>query len=258
MAKVLVVDGNPDHLRLLGGLLRYRTSHQVTVVETCVAGARAAVSDPPDVIMINALLFMGSQYAFPRVLQQNPRTASIPFLVHATGSLGEITQKQIEASGVAGVVELPISADELEAEIIRALGGSSVLPSGSGGIQPVQWTRMTAEAPTRSSASKPVPKPVGDNNRAAPHQARETHRGRVVQSVDWAAIGRRPAAGGKTGDGDRKMDATGPGSGAFQSASYDVVDPQEARGGKGGKQQPFRDAHWGKADPDQVKNRLRE
>ena len=71
MARILVIDGNPDTHRSLGGLLKFRTAHEFEIAEDCSAGIRKSISMSPDVILINALFFMANNYAFPRVMQKH-------------------------------------------------------------------------------------------------------------------------------------------------------------------------------------------
>ena len=176
MARVLIVDSNPDTQRALSGLLKYRTRHTFEMVESCTDGARKAISMAPDLIMINALMFIGSNYAFPRVMQQHNKTAGISFLVHTARDVGELTRKQIEASGVAGMVELPISAEELGLAIEQAVERSAGSRKDKGGIKPVQWQR--------------VEKPADKAKQGA-------YKGKAVQSVQWQSIS--PEEAKKTG-----------------------------------------------------------
>jgi len=44
MAKILLIDSNPEQQRALSGLIKYRTPYSVVTTETGVEGARAAVA----------------------------------------------------------------------------------------------------------------------------------------------------------------------------------------------------------------------
>ncbi len=138
MARILLIDSNPENRKSIEGLLRYRTHHKFDSVATHTDGARKAVSMMPDIIMMNALLFMSKHYAFPRVLQQHVKTKHISFLVHATGPLDEVTEKQIQASGLATIIYLPASTEEIESGIQEALSQSSVPPQG---VASVVWPK---------------------------------------------------------------------------------------------------------------------
>ncbi len=70
MAKILLIDSNPDQQRALCGLIRYRTPHSVAVVGSQVEGARAVAAERPDLIMINLLMFMKNPELRSRLLKK--------------------------------------------------------------------------------------------------------------------------------------------------------------------------------------------
>jgi hypothetical protein len=129
---------------------------------------------------------MGNNYVFPRMLQQNTQTAGIPFLVHTVRDIGELTQRQIEASGVAGLVEMPISAEELDAEIVRATGRSHVLAADADSVRPVQW-QLVSKSETKT-------------------EAQDVHKGKAVRFVQWQSIS--PEEAKKSGVTRRRRPAT--------------------------------------------------
>ena len=249
MANILMIDSNPDHKRSLGGLLKSRTAHTIWMEDGCVAGARAAVSKLPDVIMINALLFIHNEYVFPRVLPQNPQTASIPFLVHSTGELGELARKQIEASGVAGVIELPISAGELDAQIQKVIANGPSRQDRTG-VQPVQWERIEKKGEEQKSGNAQV-RPV-----------KWPQAGEHVQKVPTKAKPKRDRGqqGSKVFKPSRLPPAAAPAqtNGTFQSLSFEKVD-ESKESVKGNEKREFKPSQgWSVADPDQVKNKYRK
>ena len=50
MARVLLIDSNPDHKKSLKGLFAYRMHHSVIMANGCLEGARVCVAEKPDVI----------------------------------------------------------------------------------------------------------------------------------------------------------------------------------------------------------------
>ena len=109
MAEILLVDTNPDHVRALSGLVKYRTSSSIRVTNDCVDAVRTAFMNPPDLIMINAIVFCSADFGFARALAESPETAAIPVIVHVSGRLEPLTTKRIRACGVKKIVELPVS-----------------------------------------------------------------------------------------------------------------------------------------------------
>ena len=265
MANILLIDSNPEHRKSLGGLLRHRTSHTVRIVEKNIEGVRAASTDQPDLIMVNALLFMDKNYGLPRVLQQNEKTASIPFLIHTSTDLGEVVQRQIEASGVAGVLELPVSASELQAGIDGCLELKSEPKRSRKGVQEVQWDRI--EEPSVPT-SKSSPESAGQGE-----AAETSHKGKRVKSVTWPTANpseiksRKKARGSspprRQASADfRKMDSpeSGGGSGGFQAASFqDIGSTERVVGEDSDRDKSFKQkTSWNSVDPGQVKNKNRK
>jgi len=232
MARILLIDSNPDNLKSLEGLFRYRTRHEFDTATSQTEGARKAVSGSPDVIMMNALLFMGKNYAFPRVMQQHDKTMHISFLVHANGHLGEITEKQIQASGVATIVYLPVSAEELEAVIDEAL--HQIKPVDKQGVAPVVW-----EQASRSEAKKVI----------RPQAKKATPETPKVKPVAWPVVSKQKE---KPSERPQKATPQAPRpqakSSGFRAASFEQVDEAKTQG-----KRKFEDQHWENVDPKDVK-----
>ena len=250
MATILLIDGNPEQRKAVSGLLQYRTPHSVVEADGLLTGARAVVSQRPDLIMINALLFMKDDYAFCRVLRQDGRTRSIPVAVHTASPLGELAERRIQAQGATGIVEMPASAGELVHHIEGAFEAARQTRQTSRGVRPVQW-------PTGSQASA---------------QADESGTDRPVRPVDWRSIASNranqtpgPAAARPEGTGEprqprHKDRGTGSekGRGGFQSSQFEAVDPSQAKGrGEGGEGGAFRQSEFPTIDPEKAKKRPR-
>lgn len=221
MAHILIVDGNPDSQRAIGGLLKYRTQHTFGVADSRKAGIRQALAISPDIILINALLFMGNDYAFPRAMRQCDKTAHISFLVHATGALGEVARRQIEAAGAAGVFELPIGAGELDEKIEAALTHQKP----KSGVQAVQWQRLRVE--------KPPP-------------AKDIQKG--VKSVQWPTASREDVQRNRDAQTQREEKT-------FRTAAFPKIIRQEMDRVKGHPPGDFEVQAWEKVDPKAAKRR---
>lgn len=177
MSDVLLIDGNPDHVRPLTGLFKYRVSHELEVVEDCVSGLRRIYGNPPDVILINALLFSSEDYGFPRALSEQAMHRSIRVIVLVSGRLDEIRERSVEQYG-ASILELPASADELNDAIEKA----STLRNKSKEPQAVSWASVEPQAP-RDQPDQTV-HPV-----AWESLAKEASQTEEVRPVNWAVDG---------------------------------------------------------------------
>lgn len=243
MSRILLIDSNPDNRKSLEGLLRYRTRHDFEVVDNHTDGARRAVSLAPDLIMMNVLLFMGNNYAFPRVLQQHAKTQNISFLVLANGHLDEVTEKQIQASGMANIVYLPVSAEELEAAVHDALAQSGRI--GSDEVASVVWPQAVKDPSTSSKTGT---------------QRAEASGTPKIKPVQWPTASKpaqqtRPASSPKSARRKPTPQAlpkrTSKQSSGFRPATFDQVQDDSNVTG----QPKFKTQQWQTIDPKDLKKR---
>lgn len=249
MAEILLVDSNPEHVRSLDGIVKYRTRHQIEVVPDCVSALRRIHLKRPDLILINVLLYGSEDFGFAKALSESPEHATIPVAVHISGHVGDLTQRRIEALG-ARLLELPISADEIEVELHRTV---KVKVSG---IETVTWGQAAPEAvksrgPQRSGAPK-APAKSG------------------VRSVNWAVDG---TASDKTPDPKPAFRAVQPKSSTRPSAGEPIPaqKPKHTTSRTSGGFAPLAssaervegptkfvpESEWKKVEPKNVKNRHR-
>ena len=183
MSDVLLIDGNPDHVRPLSGLFKYRIKHSLDVAGDCVSGLRRIYARPPEVILINALLFASEDYGFARALSEEPAHASIRVVVLISGRLEEIRARAAGQYG-ATILELPASAGELS----KAIETASRLRSQSANPQTVTWGSVEPVR-TQDRAAEEKEKPSVQPVSWQPlDQSKETDTNGVRQ-VNWAIDG---------------------------------------------------------------------
>ena len=265
MAKILLIDGNPEQHRALCGLLRHRTPHSVILTETRAEGIRAAYTERPDLIMINALMFIEEDFALSHTLRARAETVSVPIVVHTSGELGDLTQKRIETQGIAGRVDLPATADELIEIVKRVLertegsvqsvAWSSVRRKDGEGEakkpQAVEWPRVERkEEDAARNEVRPVVWPKADRTEGEPG-ADEKRSKRPNQTTKYRAQSRpRPAQKRPSSEGSED---------AFRKTSFKRVKPGDAKSQKDKLQsEGFRNETWPAAKPADIKNRHRK
>jgi CheY-like chemotaxis protein len=118
MARILVVDDEPDERFLVGRTLK-REGHEVTVAENGAAGLKAAQDWSPDLVVTDVMMPVMGGVEFIRRLRGDPATAAIPILA-ASGD------PQL-AEGADAVLKKPYDDNRL-VEIVHAL-----LDEGCGG-----------------------------------------------------------------------------------------------------------------------------
>ena len=112
--------------------------------------------------------------------RNHPSTPPFPVAVHISGHVGDLTQRRIEALG-ARLLELPISADEIEVELHRTV---KVKVSG---IETVTWGQAAPEAvksrgPQRSGAPKAPAKSGGEIGKLGGWMGRASDKGRRIRN----------------------------------------------------------------------------
>jgi CheY-like chemotaxis protein len=79
MARILVVDDEPDERFLVGRILR-REGHDVTVADNGATGLRAVGQEAPDLVVTDVMMPVMDGVEFIGRLRGDPATAGIPIL----------------------------------------------------------------------------------------------------------------------------------------------------------------------------------
>ena len=183
MSDILLIDGNPDHVRPLSGLFKYRIKHTLDVAGDCVSGLRRIYANPPGVILINALLFASEDYGFVRALSEEPSFSTIRVVVLISGRLEEIRIRATEQFGAA-ILELPTSAGELNEAIEKAPGLRSRNPNP----QAVTWDVVDSGSRGEPLSEKNQ-QPIVQRVSWQPFDPKPENDEGGVRPVNWATDG---------------------------------------------------------------------
>jgi len=104
---ILVVEDNERNLKLLRDVLEY-AGYDVRVARTAEDGISLAVSEPPDLVLMDLQLPGIDGVEALRRLRESPRTAGIP-VVAVTAQAMKQDRERALAAGFNGYVEKPIS-----------------------------------------------------------------------------------------------------------------------------------------------------
>jgi putative two-component system response regulator len=115
LPRILVVDDNPDTMKLMQELLATRGYDVVAVGDAAAAEAEVR-SFPPDVILSDVIMPGKSGYELCRDLKDDPATRLIPFVLITGLSDREDKLKGIEA-GADDFLNKPIFSEELFARV---------------------------------------------------------------------------------------------------------------------------------------------
>jgi two-component system chemotaxis response regulator CheY len=108
MARILVVDDEPDERFLVGRALK-KQGHDVTVAENGAAGLRAAQEERPDLIVTDIMMPVMDGVELIRQLRGDPATAGIPILAasgdtHLAGAADAVLVKPYDNHRLVALV----------------------------------------------------------------------------------------------------------------------------------------------------------
>ncbi len=138
-------------------LMLEREGHQPILAEGGEAGIQAALSQSPDVAIIDLMMPGISGYDVTRQLRANPATARLPILILTARS--QPMDKQMAANaGASAFMSKPVASRELTARIAEIIAGNKT------SAPPVTAAPITA--PSATPAIRRLP--IGADTPAAP------------------------------------------------------------------------------------------
>ena len=121
---ILVVEDNERNLKLLRDVLEY-AGYDVRVARTAEDGITLAVSEPPDLVLMELQLPGIDGMEALRRLRASPRTADIPVIAVTAQAMKQDRERALDA-GFNGYVEKPISVRAFPDQVRRFLSGGEV------------------------------------------------------------------------------------------------------------------------------------
>jgi len=123
---ILVVEDNERNLKLLRDVLEY-AGYDVRVARTAEDGITSAVSEPPDLVLMDLQLPGIDGMEALRRLRASPRTAAIPVVAVTAQAMKQDRERALEA-GFDGYIEKPISVrafpDQVRGFLSAGTGGN--------------------------------------------------------------------------------------------------------------------------------------
>ena len=121
---ILVVEDNERNLKLVRDVLEY-AGYDVRVARTGEDGITLAVSEPPDLVLMDLQLPGIDGMEALRRLRESPATAGIP-VVAVTAQAMKQDRERALAAGFNGYVEKPISVRAFPDQVRMFLSGGEV------------------------------------------------------------------------------------------------------------------------------------
>ena len=121
---ILVVEDNERNLKLVRDVLEY-AGYDVRVARTAEDGITLAVSEPPDLVLMDLQLPGIDGMEALRRLRESPPTADIP-VVAVTAQAMKQDRERALAAGFNGYIEKPISVRTFPGQVRGFLSGEEV------------------------------------------------------------------------------------------------------------------------------------
>jgi len=121
---ILVVEDNERNLKLLRDVLEY-AGYDVRAARTAEDGITLAVSEPPDLVLMDLQLPGIDGLEALRQLRESPRTANVP-VVAVTAQAMKQDRERALAAGFDGYVAKPISVRAFPDQVRKFLSGGEV------------------------------------------------------------------------------------------------------------------------------------
>ncbi len=119
MAKILYVEDNEDNAFMLSTWLK-RQDHQVLIAETGEEGVAAALSELPDIILMDLDLPGIDGFEATRQIKACKETKQIPVIVVSANAMSTDKEKAFEA-GAEDFESKPIKFDSLDQRMSKLL-----------------------------------------------------------------------------------------------------------------------------------------
>ncbi len=122
MIKVLYVEDNDDNIYMLKMRLELLGDFEVLTAKDGEKGCEMAVSDRPDIILMDLEMPVIDGWEATRRLKGNPQTRDIPIIVLSAHALADEREKAL-AAGCDEFDTTPIEFERLVATVRRVLAG---------------------------------------------------------------------------------------------------------------------------------------
>jgi two-component system cell cycle response regulator DivK len=120
MARIVVIDDNPDNLKLVRAVLR-RAGHEVVDLVTGVEAAPVVRGAEPDLVLLD--LELPDRDGFAVAADLRTATSSALRIVALTASPRSEVDRRVRDAGFDGVITKPIEVTRFPGQVDRVLRG---------------------------------------------------------------------------------------------------------------------------------------
>ena len=120
MARILVVEDNPENLALMLLLLR-ALGHEPIPATSGAKAIELAAAEPPEVILLDIQMPGMDGFETARILRSNPDLESVPLIAVTALTMPGDRERILEA-GFSGYIAKPIDTGRLPGQLAAFLG----------------------------------------------------------------------------------------------------------------------------------------
>lgn len=127
MARIFVIDDDPELLMMVGMILR-RAGHETILTSDSVEGSDRIAKEQPDLLILDLMMPHMSGFEVCRKIRSTPEIAGLPIMI-LTARIQEHDREAAFQSGASDYMTKPITSRQLTARVERLLSQST--PSSS-------------------------------------------------------------------------------------------------------------------------------
>ena len=115
MAKIVVIDDDPELLLMVGTILR-RAGHEMILINDSVEGSKRVVVERPDLLILDLMMPHMSGFDVCRMIRATAGFESLPIMI-LTARIQETDREEAFASGATDYMTKPITSRQLTARV---------------------------------------------------------------------------------------------------------------------------------------------
>jgi CheY-like chemotaxis protein len=118
--RVLIIDDQPDE-RTIQAMMLGHIGYGVSEAADGAAGIALAMSDPPDLVLLDVAMPRLDGFTVCRTLRDDSRTTDVRILIFTASVAGDL-HGRAEAAGADAVLMKPLDPRSVAAEVERLIG----------------------------------------------------------------------------------------------------------------------------------------
>ncbi|HFE37594.1 MAG TPA: response regulator [Gammaproteobacteria bacterium] len=122
MAKIFVIDDDPELLMMVGMILR-RAGHETVLASDSAEGAERIISEQPDLLILDLMMPHMSGFEVCQKIRSTPIVENLPIMI-LTARIQEKDREAAYESGATDYMTKPITSRQLTSRVKRLLSQS--------------------------------------------------------------------------------------------------------------------------------------